>query len=173
MRRYSPWRDAAQRHPGVHIDWCEDIAPAAGAWVPSEQVILLRRSLTRAERDDTLAHELAHVDLEHEPSGHPWFDRRQELHAGRLGRARLMPVDVLAKALADYDGDPDLVAEALDVPVGTLRKRCAELTDREKAAIGSVVESDHGRRRRGAGPRRCRVCTGRPGDHDDEHIECS
>lgn len=139
MRSYSPWADASRRHPSVHIDWCDEMAPALGAWVPTERVILLRRDVPRALRDMALAHEVAHVDLEHRPSGFRWFDRRQECEASRLARARMLPADEIGKAMAEYDCDLQLAANDLDVSVGTLRRRCDELTADEQLKISAII----------------------------------
>lgn len=134
MLRYSPWADAAQRHPDVHIERC-DIAPARGAWVPSEKVILIDQALDMAGRRATLAHELCHIDLEHQPTG-GWFGRRMERDADMLAAARLLPdPEQIADALAVYPLEPTQVAALLDVPLRILRRRLEVLTDDERAVI--------------------------------------
>lgn len=132
--RYSPWADAAERHPDVHIERC-DIAPARGAWVAEEKVILLGTHLDVAGRRCALAHELAHIDLGHRPA-RGWFGRRQEADADRLASNRLLSdVERIAEALAVHPLDPAAVADYLDVSVPILRRRLRELTDDEKLAI--------------------------------------
>lgn len=130
---YSPWTDAAQRHPDIHIGRV-DLRPARGAWVASERVILLDRRLQRAERNAVLAHEIAHVDLAHVMTGRKWFDRRQERDADRLAADRLVDLVRLADALR-WALCPEEVAHELDVPVDVVRRRIRSLTDEEKASI--------------------------------------
>lgn len=132
--RYSPWADAAERHPDVHIERC-DIAPARGVWVAEEKVILLDSHLDVAGRRCTLAHELAHIDLGHRPA-HGWFGRRQEAEADRLASARLLSdVERIAEAFAVYPLDLAAVADYLAVSVPVLRRRLHALTHDEKLAI--------------------------------------
>lgn len=130
---YSPWQDAAERHPGVHIGRVA-LRPARGAWIASERVILLERTLDRAERNTVLAHEIAHIDLDHVTTGRKWFDRRQERDADRLAATRLVDLDDLADALT-WALCPEEVADELDVTVDVIRRRILALTDEEKAYI--------------------------------------
>lgn len=131
---YSPWADAAERHPGVHIARC-DIAPVRGAWVASERIILLSAELDLVGRRCTLAHELAHIDLAHAPQG-GWFGARHERDADRLAARRLLEdIDEIATALCVHPLHPELVAEHLGVTVGVLRRRLANLTPDEKDHI--------------------------------------
>ena len=132
--RYSPWADAAERHPDIDIERC-DIAPARGAWVPAEKVILLDSGLDVAGRRSALAHELAHIDLGHCAST-GWFGQRMERDADHLASERLLPdVDRLAEALATHPLDPEAVAESLTVSVVVLRRRLRELTAADKDYI--------------------------------------
>lgn len=130
---YSPWHDAAERHPAVHIGRV-DLRPARGAWIASENVILLERTLARAERNTVLAHELAHIDLDHAMTGRKWFDRRQERQADALAAHRLIDLDDLADALT-WALCPEEVAAELDVTVDVVRRRVLALTDDEKIHI--------------------------------------
>lgn len=111
------------------------MAPLSGAWVPAERVILLGRHLDRTGRRGTLAHEIAHIDLEHRPTGHRWFDRRCERDADRLAAQRLVAVECLADALVEHPLHPGRVAEYLEVPLRILRRRLEQLTEVEKAYI--------------------------------------
>lgn len=134
MLRYSPWADAAQRHPDVHIERC-DIAPARGAWVPSEKTILIDQALDVAGRRATLAHELCHIDLAHQPTG-GWFGRRMERDADQLAAARLLAdPEVIAEAIAVFPLEPAQVAAMLEVPLRILRRRLEALTSAERAVI--------------------------------------
>lgn len=132
---YSPWADAAERYPDVHIERC-DIAPARGVLVRSERVIMLDVRLDQAGRRAALAHELSHLDLQHQPTRHAWFGRRMEAEADRLAAGRLLAdVEELADALAEHPDDLSGAAASLEVPVRVLRTRLAELTDAERLAI--------------------------------------
>ena len=139
---YSPWGDAAARHPDVHIS-AADCHPARGAWVPEARVILLDRRLRRTERRTVLAHEIAHVDLGHRPTGRRWFDRRQEREANRLADQRLVPLDALAGALR-WALCAEEAAHELDVTVDVVRRRLAALTDGEKTWIEGRLEAAEG-----------------------------
>lgn len=132
--RYSPWADAAERHPDIHIERC-DIAPTRGVWVPSEHVILLDLALDVAGRRTTLAHELAHIDLDHHPAN-GWFGRRMEHDADRLATQRLLGcVEDIAAAICIHPIDLDKVAEHLGITLAVLRRRLSSLTDAEKTYI--------------------------------------
>lgn len=132
---YSPWADAARRHPDVHIErW--DTAPVNGVWVKSEKVILLNRELDWIGRRCTLAHELAHIDLNHEELDDQWFSRRQEREAAHLAAVRLLAdVEEIAAAMCAFPLDPPLVAEQLGVTVEVLTARLRTLTDSERRYI--------------------------------------
>lgn len=112
--------------------------PFRGAWLPDDRVIFLDRALGRADRNSVLAHEIAHIDLEHESTGRPWFDRRQERQADRLAARRLIDVERLAEALKWCLCEEEL-ADHLDVTVDVVRLRLAMLRDSEKAQIDTLV----------------------------------
>lgn len=136
MRRYDPWKDAAERHAGIHIQKAA-IAPLRGAWVPSQRVILLARRLTIAETRHTLAHEIAHIDLAHARCSGPDGDRQQlrnEAAADQLAARRLVPLRDLADVLAWTD-EHDEVCEALAVTSDILMARLAGLTREEYADL--------------------------------------
>lgn len=139
---YSPWRDIAARHPHVHVGR-HDLRPARGAWVPDEAVILLDHQLRRHERRTVLAHEIAHIDLGHRPTGRRWFDRRQEDEADRLADLRLIPLAALADALR-WALCAEEVAHELDVTVDVVRRRVARLTDDEKHWIDDRLTAAEG-----------------------------
>lgn len=137
MARYSPWRDAATRYPDVQIERC-DIAPVRGAWVQEVSVILIDRSLNRPQRNSTLAHELAHIDLrhhEHTPPGR-WFAARFEIEADVLAARRLLDdVDEIAEAMALHPQDLASAADYLDTTPEVLMRRLDVLTRAEQAII--------------------------------------
>ncbi|WP_454044383.1 ImmA/IrrE family metallo-endopeptidase [Cellulosimicrobium sp. Marseille-Q8652] len=137
MGRYNPWADAAARHPDVQIERC-DIAPVRGAWVHEVKVILLERTLRRVERNATLAHEIAHIDLrhhEHNPPGR-WFAVRCEIEADDLATRRLLhDVDEVAEAMALHPQDLAAAADHLEVTPHVLMRRLDGLTRAEQAIV--------------------------------------
>ena len=136
---YCPWSDIGERMPGVHVA-LRDISPARAAWLPSHSVVLLDRSLTRREGRSTLAHEIAHIDLGHVPTGLARFDVRQEREADRLAARRLITPAALADALVWSNDDHELAIE-LHVDVTTVRLRRELLTLDEVAAIGLRINA--------------------------------
>lgn len=136
---YDPWRDAEDRHDDVVIRRAH-IAPARGAWVAGPQVILLHDGLTPAERDSVLAHEIAHIDLKHETSGHPWFDQRQERQADQLACVRLVTLEQLARLL-QWASCVEEIAVELGVTVDTVRRRVDLLTEAERAWLAQRLAS--------------------------------
>jgi Zn-dependent peptidase ImmA (M78 family) len=136
--RYDPWRDAERRHPHVQVERC-DTAPVDGAWIPSELVILIGDHLDETGRRCTLAHELAHIDLDHSPTGHHWFDRRAERDADVLAACRLIRLNELADALVEHALHPARVAHRLRVSMRILTARLATLREAEKRYISRRI----------------------------------
>lgn len=109
--------------------------------MPSERVILLDKTLDRAQRRAVLAHELAHVDLGHDDVG-GWFGRRFERDADRLAATRLLgDICEVACAIALHPMSPVDAARCLDVTVETLHLRLACLTEDEYRVIEVRVRS--------------------------------
>lgn len=134
---YNPWLDAAQRYPGVHIEW-HPITPARAFWCPEQQVIIVDESISRAERRCALAHEIAHMDTGDRPTELCWFAARQETAADRLAARRLVDVHELA-AVVRWCRDPREVAEALDVTLAVLALRGATFHPAERGLIDLVL----------------------------------
>ncbi|MBN0040183.1 ImmA/IrrE family metallo-endopeptidase [Cellulosimicrobium cellulans] len=101
-------------------------------------MILIDRSLNRPQRNSTLAHELAHIDLrhhEHTPPGR-WFAARFEVEADTLAARRLLhDVDEVAEAMALHPQDLASAAEYLEVTPEVLMRRISTLTRVEQAVI--------------------------------------
>ena len=133
MNGYCPWTDLGDRYPGVHVA-AHTIAPARAAWLPEERIILLERGLSIAQGRCTLAHEIAHMDLGHYPTGVGHFDRRQERDADALAGRRLLPVHLLADAL-QVGCDVVAAAEELCVTVDVIRERMERLHPAERHAL--------------------------------------
>lgn len=137
MTGICPWGDIGERYPSVLVN-IRDIWPARGAWLPSAGVIFIDSGLSRADRRSVLSHEIAHLDLDHEHRGFPWFDARQEREADMLAARRLITVDGLAEAYACTHDDAEL-AEILNVDVHTVRVRCEHLHPAERHLIAARV----------------------------------
>lgn len=93
---YDPGHDAAVRLP----DWVirhHDLRGIPEVLCPIRKVILVERSDTRAGRRCSLAHAIAHIDLEHR-SVNGLISGRQELAADRVAARRLINVRHLADA---------------------------------------------------------------------------
>lgn len=133
MGTYCPWRDIGARLPDVVVS-LQDIAPARAAWVAGPRVVFLDKRLSTVEGRCALAHELAHIDLDHKPRGIAYFDRRQEREADRLAARRLIPIDRLADVLM-WTRDEGAVAEALHVDVDTVNCRLSSLHPAERHHI--------------------------------------
>ena len=97
-------------------------------------MILIDQALPPVERDTVLAHELAHLDLDHRFTGQPWFDRRQERQADDLAAMRLIAVKALAAAIRESLCEEE-VADELGVTLEVAQRRMALLTDDEKDFI--------------------------------------
>lgn len=134
---HCPWSDIGRRHPHVHVG-IHDISPARAAWVRDAQVVFIDRQLTRAEGRSALAHEIAHIDLAHEPRGLAWFDTRQEREADQLAARRLIPIEALADIFT-WTRDDEAAAESLAVDVHTVRVRLAHLHPSERHHIEARI----------------------------------
>lgn len=130
---YCPWADAGRRLPDIHIA-VRNIAPARGAVFPDYRVILIDQRLNKVEGRCVLAHEVAHLDLGHQPTGIAYFDTRQENEASTHAARRLIGIQALANALAWCRDERELAAE-LDVDVNTVMVRKATLTPDEIRVI--------------------------------------
>jgi hypothetical protein len=114
------------------------IAPARAAWLPEERIILLERGLSTAQGRCTLAHEIAHMDLGHYPTGVGHFDRRQERDADGLAGRRLLPVGMLVEAIR-AGWDLAAAADDLMVTVQVLEDRLARLHPSERHALRAAA----------------------------------
>lgn len=101
-----------------------------------EQMILLDRALERCWRRATLAHELAHVDLDHRGEVGGYFGRRMEREANLLAARRLLAnVDAIGDAIAAHAGDTAAVADELGVPPEVLLRRMEHMHPRDRARV--------------------------------------
>ncbi|MBE7701216.1 hypothetical protein H9623_13010 [Oerskovia sp. Sa1BUA8] len=114
------------------------IAPLRGAWITTENVIVLDVDLDQANCNATLAHELAHIDLKHHAHQAPakWFAIRWEREADDLACDRLLDnVDEIAEAMALHPQNLDMASDYLEVPSDVLWRRLTRLTNAEKLLI--------------------------------------
>lgn len=135
---YSPWRDAAERHPDIHIQRCS-VPLADAAWIPEHRVILIEASLDRAARKAVLAHELAHIDLghQHADSG-DWKAWKIEVAADKLAARRLLSLDALADA-ARVCRSAQEVAEYLEVTLPLVKLRMQTLHPAERHELDRLT----------------------------------
>lgn len=134
---YDPGADAFARYPEVTIRH-RDLAGIPGAVCRRRKVILVERSMSRAERRCTLAHEIAHLDLEH---GAPVNERSEERAADLLAAKRLMSLDELTSALR-WALSFDELADELGVTTHMARVRILALSSDEKAWLEHHVDGD-------------------------------
>lgn len=141
---YDPGADAAERYP----DW---VIRHRAIGVPEvmdvrRKVILLDRGGGRGERRASLAHAVAHLDLEHVVVG-GWFGERQERDAERLAALRCVTIRALADAIRWHGQSWSHVAEAVEVDERMLRARLdmmhlanrAELSRELRAHLAGVT----------------------------------
>lgn len=136
MHHPNPWADAAQREVVIHHIWLPDHIDAL--WVPDVNTILLNDRLNQAERRSALAHELAHIDLEHDPAAAAETAWAQEVAADHVAARALIPIDNLVEAIL-WSQDESEVADVLWVDDATVRTRLAGLTEAEKHTIDTVL----------------------------------
>lgn len=124
--KYEPGRDAAERYP----DWVIRHRPLGGI-IPEvlcrrRRVILIESGHTWPEKRCSLAHAVAHLDLDHVQTAIGHFAVRQEREADRLAARRLIPVRDLAAVLCWTTHRTEVAAE-LEVDLATLQRREAHL----------------------------------------------
>ncbi|MCK7676204.1 ImmA/IrrE family metallo-endopeptidase [Corynebacterium pygosceleis] len=86
-----------------------------GRWYPARRVITIRRGLHPVEQLCTLAHELGHAYLEHQPGVGGWFDARQEREADEYAARMLIAPAEYALAETMYGPDARAIAAELGV----------------------------------------------------------
>ena len=128
--RWDPWDEVGER--GVDVYECP--CPAEGLYFPAENVIVVRRGLTGAQRRSVLAEELAHHTLGHRPNRDDVETARMELRARRWASRRLTSLDDLAEAIAAEDNWAD-IADRLDIDERMLRQRLDDLDDRDRRSL--------------------------------------
>lgn len=118
---YDPGDDLAMRYP----DWVwrrRDLRGIPEVLCRRRQVILTDRPLDRIESRCTLAHAVAHLDLQHLSVFDGVVEAREELAADKLAARRLLRVDDMADALME-DRPTEDTARLLRVTLDVLRTR--------------------------------------------------
>lgn len=136
---HCPWLDLEHRHPDITVAR-RHIAPARAAAVPALGVIVLDSGLNFTASRCALAHEVAHIDLHHTATEHPYFDMRQESEATQLSDARLLPLPLLASVLA-WALSVEEVAEEFQVTNDVVKRRIYRLSDEEKREIEQQISA--------------------------------
>lgn len=136
--KYEPGRDAAERYP----DWVIRHRPLSHG-IP--EVLCRRRKVILIESKDdwpskrcSLAHAVAHLDLEHDVAATGHFDRIQEAEADQYAARKLITIDALAAVLS-WTRFTTEVAEELQVDVRTLNTRQVHLHPSERAELMGKV----------------------------------
>lgn len=135
---YDPGADAAVRFP----DWVIRHRPLP-AGIPEvmcrrRQTILINNRDTWPEKRCSLAHAVAHLDLEHARTQLGHFDRRQEAEANDLASRRLLPRELLSEVLC-WTKFAVEVAELLQVDLPTLKIRRRNMLAAEQLWIRENV----------------------------------
>lgn len=134
MQMYDPLEDLSARYPQVTVAMVA-IRPAHAALV-GDSLLLVDASLDARQRRCSIAHEIAHLDLAHVPTGNRALARRQEAEADRLASTRLISFGQLLEAVRWCADDQDL-AEQLQVSEQALSLRRTLLSAAEISALHS------------------------------------
>jgi Zn-dependent peptidase ImmA (M78 family) len=113
-------------------------------------LILVNPSQSPEEKALSIAHEIAHIELEHERLKAPLFDEegrrrswhpQEEAEAEYLARTMMVPKAAIEPVLARLDGSVGAAAAHFGVSVALLRKRM----DETRPLLGEVLASDEKR----------------------------
>ena len=135
--RYDPGADAARRFP----DWVIRHRPLGG--IPEvmcrrRRTILIDSGTSWPQKRCSLAHAVAHLDLEHQATTSGLFDVRMERQANGLAARRLIAVDQLVHVLSWTRHTSEIAAE-LEVDLVTLDVRRRHLHPSERAYLAKHV----------------------------------
>jgi hypothetical protein len=130
---YDPGADLADRYH----EWVwrrRDLRGIPEVLSRAKRVIITDRRLSRVESRCTLAHAVAHLDLEHAAIFDGRSEKREELAADRLAARRLLPFAILLDALAE-GRDTAATADLLHVTPAVLTFRLDHLHPSERGAL--------------------------------------
>lgn len=136
--RYDPGRDAAERYPDWVIRHRQLSHGIPEVMCRRRKVILVEHQDSWAKKRCSLAHAVAHLDLEHIVAAAGYFDRVQEAEADQLAARRLITIPDLAGVLSWTRFITEVAAE-LEVDVRTLNMRQVHLHPSERAELKSSV----------------------------------
>lgn len=135
---YDPGADAARRFP----DWVIRHRPLADGipevLCPRRKVILIESRQPWPAKRCSLAHAVAHLDLDHQASGTRQFERWMEAEANGLAARRLIPIEALARVLCWTRHNTE-IADELDVDLLTLEIRRKHLHESERGTLRRSV----------------------------------
>lgn len=134
---YDPGKDAAERYPEWVIRHV-DLQGVPEVMCPERRVILIDQGQTWAAKRSSLAHAVAHLDLEHVVIG-GYLGRRQEAEAEQLAALRLVTMPALADAIRWHGQRWPLVADLLVVDERLLRVRLAHLHPSHRGELDRML----------------------------------
>ena len=135
---YDPGRDAAERYP----DWVIRHRPLGGV-IPEvlcrrRKTILIDAGSSWPEKRCSLAHAVAHLDLDHPAAATATFERWMEAEANGLAARRLIPLEALADVLCWTRYTTEIAAE-LQVDLHTLEVRRRRLHAAERGYLQRTI----------------------------------
>lgn len=86
-----------------------------GFYVDGTRTVSTRRGLSIQAYRSTLAHELAHATYRDKPTGNGHYDRRQEARADQWAAQALIDPKAFEDAYIWHRGDPQGIADELEV----------------------------------------------------------
>lgn len=126
------------RYPGWVVR-VRDLDGPREAMCFDRKVVLIDRGVGSAERRCSLAHAVAHLDLEHDACApNSRHERREESHADQLAARRLITLDALTDAIV-WSHNPIEACDELGVDLDTLRCRGAHIHPSERLTIQAAL----------------------------------
>lgn len=136
-KHYHPWRELRSREH-LELTWA-NLPPGVRGITDGTSAIWLEVDQLQVEQRCTLAHELAHVDLDHTTKPTP----QEERAARRLTAQKLIDWDNLVDAFRWSDSIQE-AADELNVITDVLEDRLRFLHPREKDLLKCITASRHG-----------------------------
>jgi Zn-dependent peptidase ImmA (M78 family) len=124
------FQDIARREVRRMTKFDQDALSAATCFCKPKCRILVNPAQSPTQERESIAHELGHILLEHEPTWPPFDEtgkRRsrplEEEEADQMAAAMLVPAAGVAPVLAAYGGDAGAAADHFGVSVRLMRRR--------------------------------------------------
>lgn len=136
-KQYHPWRELRSREH-LKLTWA-DLPPGVRGITDGSSAIWMEPDQLQVERRCTLAHELAHIDLEHttKPTD------TEERNARRLAARKLITWDALVDAFR-WSHTAEEAADELWVIPEVLEDRLRFLHPNERALLALIGAARHG-----------------------------